>query len=67
MKIIESPDYVELTDSQLHQLIGEVVSERTGRAVQSVEISLARRGVLHPDEYRCKVFLSKESVQGEPL
>lgn len=67
MKIIEAPDYVELTDSQLHQLIGEAVSQRTGRAVQSVEIYLVRRGVLHPDEYNCKVFLSKERVQGEPL
>lgn len=67
MKITEAPDYVELTDDQLHQLIGEVVSERTGRTVQSVEICLVRSGLLHPNEYHCKVFLSKERVQGELL
>lgn len=65
MKIVESPDYVGLADRQLRQLIGEVVSERTGRAVQSVEIYLARGGALHPNEYHCKVFLSKERTQGE--
>ncbi len=67
MKIIESPDYVALPDDKLRQLIGEVVSERTGRAVRSVEICLVRGGVLHPDEYHCKVFLSKERTQGELL
>lgn len=72
MKIIEVPDYVELTDHELRAIISEVVAERTDRDVQSVEIYSGRSGrggEPRSNEYHCKVFLSKQRAprQGELL
>lgn len=59
MKIVEVPDYVELNDRQVKELLSKVVQDQTGRTVHSVEIYHTGR---HSDVVHCKVFLNKPAV-----